>query len=109
MNSPNQSEREDGPLASASQLVLDSHEGEIFQGILPDTSAAKASTVGRRQLVALQRVRPGITIDRSRAGEISIRFGQGESVESKGTVTIKTPISYITFHVMNTSTPFLCA
>jgi hypothetical protein len=38
---------------------------------------------------------------------VSIQFGQGESVESEGTITIKTPLSNINFHVINTSTPFL--
>ncbi|EED12737.1 transposase, putative [Talaromyces stipitatus ATCC 10500] len=102
-----QSERKDGLLEPASQFVLEHHEGEIFQGILPDTGAAKVSTVGQRQLAALQRSYPEITVDRTRAGEHSIRFGQGESVHSKGAVTITTPIDDVDFHIMNTPTPFL--
>ncbi|EED14529.1 conserved hypothetical protein [Talaromyces stipitatus ATCC 10500] len=72
-----QSERKDGLLEPASQFVLEHHEGEIFQGILPDTGAAKVSTIGRRQLAALQRSYPEITVNRTHAGEHSIRFGQG--------------------------------
>ncbi|EED13595.1 hypothetical protein TSTA_098520 [Talaromyces stipitatus ATCC 10500] len=80
---------------------------EIFHGILPDTGAARVSTVGRRQLTALQKIYPGIIVDKSRAGEYSIRFGQGDSVDSEGAITIKTPIGNVDFHVMNTPTPFL--
>ncbi|EED13529.1 hypothetical protein TSTA_097850 [Talaromyces stipitatus ATCC 10500] len=61
-----QSERKDGLLEPTSQFVLEHHEGKIFQGILPDTGAAKVSTVGRRQLAALQRSYLEITVNRTR-------------------------------------------
>jgi hypothetical protein len=38
---------------------------------------------------------------------VSIQFSQGKSVESKRTVTIKTPLDNINFHIINTSIPFL--
>ncbi|EED22562.1 conserved hypothetical protein [Talaromyces stipitatus ATCC 10500] len=98
---------QDNPPTIASQFVIDRHDSEIFHGILPDTGAARVSTVGRRQLTALQKIYPGIMVDESRAGEHSIRFGQGDSVDSEGAVTIKTPIGDVDFHVMNTPTPFL--
>ncbi|EED18931.1 hypothetical protein TSTA_126390 [Talaromyces stipitatus ATCC 10500] len=69
--------------------------------------AARVSTVGRRQLTALQKIYPGIMVDKSRAGEHSIRFGQGDSVDSEGAVTIKTPIGDVDFYVINILTPFL--
>ncbi|EED23141.1 hypothetical protein TSTA_065940 [Talaromyces stipitatus ATCC 10500] len=91
-----QSERKDGLLEPASQFVLEHHEGEIFQGILPDTGAAKVSTVGRRQLAALQRSYPEITVNRTR-----------ESIHSEGAVTITTLIGDVNFYIMNTLTSFL--
>ncbi|EED13531.1 hypothetical protein TSTA_097870 [Talaromyces stipitatus ATCC 10500] len=98
---------QDNPSTIASQFVIDQHDSKIFHGILPDTGAARVLMVGRRQLTALQKIYPGIMVDKSRAGEHSIRFGQGDSVDSEGAVTIKTPIGNIDFHVMNTPTPFL--
>jgi hypothetical protein len=38
---------------------------------------------------------------------VSIRFSQGKSIESKGTITIKTLLSDINFYVMNILILFL--
>ncbi|EED15828.1 hypothetical protein TSTA_009500 [Talaromyces stipitatus ATCC 10500] len=98
---------QDYPSTIASQFVIDRHDSEIFHGILPDIGAARVSTVRRRQLTTLQKIYLGIMVDESRAGEHSIQFGQGDSVDSEGAATIKTPIGDVDFHVMNTPTLFL--
>ena len=88
-------------------LIKDRYSRLTFQGILPDTGAANVSTAGREQLLALQREDPRVELDKQTAGQASIKFGKGSSVTSIGTTTVKTPIGIITFHVLDTPTPFL--
>lgn len=95
---------------SALQLhlwLMDIYSGLVFQGIMPDTGAARKSTGGHEQFEALKKELPGLTLDAVRAGEASIRFGNGDPIESVGTTDIRTPIGTITFHILPTATPFL--
>ncbi|XP_044721706.1 GAG-pre-integrase domain-containing protein [Hirsutella rhossiliensis] len=55
-----------------------------FQGIIIDTGAAKVSTAGYDQCIALQREDPAITLDKTTAGQASIKFGNGEAILSLG-------------------------
>jgi len=82
------------------------YSSETFQGIMPDSGAAGISTAGEPQIQALQKQLPQLKIDRTTAGDNTIRFGKGTTM-SKGTITIDTPLGEITFHVVPTDTPFL--
>ncbi len=84
----------------------DRYAAETFQGIMPDSGASGVSTVGEPQLRALQRIDHTIELDRTRAGERTIKFGKG-TTKSIGTIGVNTPIGMITFHVLPTKTPFL--
>lgn len=95
-------------LVPADQFTLQGRYSEkTFQGILPDTGAAEFSTAGHGQFLALRRDDPQVKMDLSRAGEAVIRFGKGTQLTSIGTTTLGTPIGDITFHVINSPTPFL--
>ncbi|KAI0994393.1 hypothetical protein K3495_g13789 [Podosphaera aphanis] len=78
-----------------------------FQGILPDTGAAQVSTAGHEQFRALKMEDPLVQLDTATAGKAIVRFGKGTSVASIGSLKLKTPIGTITFHVLDTPTPFL--
>lgn len=91
----------------ASQFVFDRYSAGTFQGILPDTGAARVSTAGKSQYLALKREMPESLVDKSTAGQATIQFGQGSCNKSIGTVSINTPVGEILFHVLNTPTPFL--
>ncbi|UQC82969.1 uncharacterized protein CLUP02_08459, partial [Colletotrichum lupini] len=47
------------------------------------------------------------TLDISRAGEVSIRFGNGELIRLLRFTVVSTLFSNITFYVLLTNTPFL--
>ena len=76
-----------------------------FQGIMPDTGAAGVSTAVEAQVQALQRI-DAIQVDRSTAGQHTIRFGKGRAT-SCGTIRVQTPVGHIVFQVVPTNTPFL--
>ena len=89
-------------------LLEDRYSSDRFQGILPDTGAAHISTVGMEQYKALRSQYPEILpMDILRAGEASIQFGKGSKASSLGTVKVPTAAGEITFHVLDTRTPFL--
>ena len=95
------------PQQEAHQFTLDRYSEGIFQGIMPDTGAAKVSTAGKGQFLALRREVPSVRLDATRAGEASIRFGGGKSLSSIGTVKVGTPIGLVDLHVVDVPTPFL--
>jgi hypothetical protein len=82
-------------------------DSRAFRGILLDTGAEGASTVGKPQAEAYINEYGG-TIDTSRAGEANVLFGLGQAI-SIGVLDIETPIGKATFHVVDTDppTPFL--
>ncbi|KAI0994222.1 hypothetical protein K3495_g13960, partial [Podosphaera aphanis] len=77
-----------------------------FEGIIIDTGAAKISTAGFEQFLALKRLQPELELNTSRAGEAKVTFGIGKT-SSIGTIDVCTPIGNITFHVTESTTPFL--
>ncbi|XP_044717348.1 uncharacterized protein HRG_08856 [Hirsutella rhossiliensis] len=79
---------------------------DLFQGILPDTGAAKISTAGIDQFRALQREMPTVQL-RKNATIATVRFGGNEPTNTIGITTVITPIGEVVFHVINMSTPFL--
>src|SRR6266516_5383117 len=88
-------------------IIEDRYSRLRFQGILPDTGAARMSTAGKDQYLALQREDPSVRLDTLAAGQASIKFGNGPDTASIGTVRVDTPIGTIIFHVLETPTPFL--
>ncbi|KDN61365.1 putative conserved hypothetical protein [Colletotrichum sublineola] len=99
--------RRQGSDQAATAFLLDQYSAKILQGILPDTGASRFSTAGHQQAVALGQVQPQATIDKEAAGQAKVRFGNGKSIYSSGTITATTPFGPIVFHVVPTNTPFL--
>jgi len=77
-----------------------------FRGLLIDTGAARVSTAGLPQLRALTRLLPDLRLDKSKAGAVRVLFGW-DAASSIGTVTVKTPVGAIVFHVIDKATPFI--
>ncbi|KAM4061436.1 cwf18 domain containing protein [Hirsutella rhossiliensis] len=91
----------DQTVVPASQFIIeDRYSRDRFQGIMIDTA-------GYSQYIALQREDPSVALDSSTSGQASIKFGNGDTINSLGTVALKTPLGRITFHVLQTPTPFL--
>ncbi|KJZ68485.1 hypothetical protein HIM_12126 [Hirsutella minnesotensis 3608] len=85
----------------ASQFVIDDrYSKDKFQGIMIDTGAAKVSTAGHSQYIALQREDPSVALDSSTSGQATIKFGNGEATHSVGSIALKTPVGRITFHIL---------
>jgi hypothetical protein len=93
--------------AAAQFFLEDRYSIHRFQSILPDTGAFEFLTAGKKQFLALQREDPLISLNQSNAGMARVKFGNGEPVESIGSVNVKTPIRTITFHVLKAPTLFL--
>src|SRR4051812_7014170 len=74
---------------------------------MPDTGAAGHSTGGYNQYVALQQICPKATLDKTTAGQASIRFGDGQTKRSIGTTAVPTAFGPIQFHIVDANTPFL--
>lgn len=86
---------------------IDKYSATKFQGVLVDTGAAGHSTAGVEQLKALQKLRPGLKLDRKRANECRVK-GIGDGVfSSLGAVDVQTPIGMVTFHIIPCNIPFL--
>jgi hypothetical protein len=82
------------------------YDGNIFQGIMPDTGAAGIFTAGELQVKALQLKFPGVTMNSSTAGH-KVKFGDNPESTFLGTIAVETPFGTICFAVMPTNTPFL--
>lgn len=90
----------------ATAFILDHYTNEAFQGILPDTGAARNSTAGKGQFEALQK-EIKLVFNENTAGAVTISFGNGKPLSSIGSTVVKTPIGSIEFHILDTPTPFL--
>lgn len=90
----------------AEQFLLDERYCTTYQGELWDTGAAKVSTVGKDQLRAYLRENPRTIVDWT-PGKTNISFGGQGSISSQGTVQIHNPVGTVTYHVLDTPTPFL--
>jgi hypothetical protein len=82
------------------------YDGNIFQGIMPDTGAAGIFTAGEPQVRALQLKFPNVTIDSFTAGH-KVKFGNNPESIFLGTIAVETPFKTIRFAVMPTNTSFL--
>lgn len=104
--SPCGTEAREKILNAGNELFLSRYSSLKFEGILIDTVAAKISTAGYYQFLALEFLRPSLKVDNSRAGEAHMTFGI-DSASSLGTTDVDTPVGTITFHITNSVTPFL--
>ena len=77
-----------------------------FYGILVDTGAAERSTGGYPQFQALQSTDKDLQMDESTKGSVHVRFGIG-TASSLGSISMKTPIGTVQFHIFPSETPFL--
>lgn len=84
------------------------YANHTWQGIMPDTGAAKYSTGGLEQYKALCKVDSTVSeIDTLWAGEARVGFGPGKQISSIGTVTVHTVLGSLVFHILEQPTPFL--
>jgi hypothetical protein len=82
------------------------HNADVFRRIMPNTGAAGVFIAGERQVRALQKKIPDITVDTSIAGKYRIRFNNNPVIKSIGTIDVITPFGVINFAVMLTKTFF---
>ncbi|KAI0998572.1 hypothetical protein K3495_g9620 [Podosphaera aphanis] len=102
IKSPSLLSSENSPFSfTQSTRYLDS----TFHGIIIDTGAAKVSTAGYNQFLALCKIQ-NLHLNKSQAGQARICFGIGTAI-SLGSTIIETKIGKITFHVVPSDTPFL--
>lgn len=88
-------------------LIKDRYSRTVFQGILPDTGAARVLKLGLEKFLALNRDDSSVQLDKSTAGQASVYFGKGSTAISIGTTAITTSLGEINFHVLKTSITFL--
>lgn len=97
----------DAPLEGpAEQFTLGNQYSTMYQGELWDTGAAQVSTVGKCQVDAYVRENPRAKIAWI-PGTAEIRFGGGIVQTSIGTIVMENAIGQVTYHILNTPTPFL--
>jgi hypothetical protein len=82
------------------------YDGNIFQGIMPDTGAAGISTAGEPQVKALQLKFPDVTMDSSTAGH-KVKFGDNPESIFLETIAVERSFGTIRFAVMPINIPFL--
>jgi hypothetical protein len=82
------------------------YDGNIFQGIMPDTGAASISTTGEPQVRALQLKFPNVIMNSFTAGH-KVKFDNNPESTFLGTIAVKTPFGTIRFAIMLTNTSFL--
>jgi hypothetical protein len=82
------------------------YDGNIFQGIMPDISAAGISTTGEPQMKALQLKFPNVTMNSSTA-DYKIKFGNNPESIFLGIIAVEIFFETIRFAVMPINTSFL--
>lgn len=93
--------------SSEESIPEDRYSRKSYQGIMPKTGAANLSTVGKEQLMALQREDSGVTFDATTAGRHSVALEDGTITTNVGTATVHTAIGIIKFEVVDELTPFI--
>lgn len=94
------------PREQVDQFILDGRYSTSYQGELWDTGAASVSTVGKAQLEAYIRENPRTKVNWT-PSQANISFGGQNPKGSLGTVRIQNPIGTVTYHILDTPTPFL--
>jgi hypothetical protein len=82
------------------------YNADVFKGIMPDTGAAGVFTAGERQVRALQKKIPDITVDTSTAGKYYIKFNNNPVVEFIKTVNVIMPFGIVDFAIIFINTFF---
>jgi hypothetical protein len=82
------------------------YDGNIFQGIMPNTGAAGIFTTGEPQMRALQLKFPNVTMDSFIAGH-KVKFGDNPESIFLETIAVETPFGTICFAIMLTNISFL--
>ena len=92
--------------STAQHFVLHQYAKTIFQGIMPNTGAAKISIAGKSQFKALQHKIPKFELDTTHANEATICFRSGMPLSFIGTIQVFIPIGITNFYVVDIFTPF---
>lgn len=95
----------EAPESTSSYIATTRYNADRFYRVVIDTGASQKSTAGYDQFLAYGKIYPK-TIDTTRAGQVKVQFGIG-ATSSIGSVTIKTPIGNVEFHIVQADTPFL--
>ena len=97
-------DREQDPFA---YITTERYTPKEFYGVMIDTGASKKSTAGYGQYLAYKATtNENADIDTTQTGAVNVQFGIG-STASIGSVTVKTPIGLVDFHIVKVDTPFL--
>jgi hypothetical protein len=97
---------DDRETIQADHFVLDGRYRTTYQGELWDTGAAKVSTVGKEQLEAYLKENPRTEVQWNKT-KATISFGGQNPVQSLGSARIHNPLGTVTYHILDTPTPFL--
>src|SRR6266702_2418083 len=88
-------------------IIIERYTPKEFYGVIINTGASKKSTAGYRQYLTYKTTANNNTdINIIQTGAINVQFGIG-STALIGSVTVKTPISLVDFHIIKIDTPFL--
>jgi len=88
-------------------ITTERYTPKEFYGVIINTGASKKSTTGYRQYLAYRTTANNNTdINTIQTGAINIQFGIS-STASIRSITVKTPISLVNFHIVKADTPFL--
>jgi hypothetical protein len=88
-----------------SYITSDRYTADTFYRIMIDTGASKRSTAAYGQFLAYSKTHT-TTLDTARARLVNVQFGIGSAC-SIGSVTVKTPVGTVEFHIVQVDTPFL--
>jgi len=88
-------------------ITIERYTPKEFYGVIIDTGASKKSTAGYRQYLAYKTIISDNTdINTMQTGAINVQFSIS-STASIGSVTVKTLIGLVDFHIIKVDTPFL--
>ena len=97
-------DREQDPFA---YITTERYTPKEFYGVMIDIGASKKSTIGYGQYLAYKTTANSNTdIDTTQTGAINVQFSIGLTTLIRS-VTVKTLISPVDFHIVKADTPFL--
>ncbi|KAM4062341.1 hypothetical protein HRG_013562 [Hirsutella rhossiliensis] len=85
---------------NASQMLCQQAFNHLITG--EDVRRTDQNTVQQKSLQPVT-----LTLDSPTSGQATIKFGNGEAIHSIGSIAPKTPVRRMTFHILQTPTPFL--
>ena len=87
-------------------ITTEHYTPKEFYGVIIDTGAFKKSTAGYRQYFVYKVINDNVDIDITQTGAINVQFGISLTALIRS-VTVKTLIGLVNFHVVKVDTPFL--